>query len=90
MRFGKILAAVAASSMIVAPAMAAPANPAGSLSIANATGARAGSTMKNASTARGKKGSGFIVALAFVAGVVAIIVIASVKNNNNNDRPTSR
>lgn len=86
---GKILAAIAASSMIVAPAMAASANPAASLSITSAVGSRAGSHMKSASDARGKRGgSGTIIALVLVAGIIAILVIAATKNDNS--RPTSR
>jgi hypothetical protein len=80
MRLGKYLMAAAAATMAVAPAMAAPANPAASLSVAKS--ARAGSpTAKNSDLA----GGGVIVAIIAAALVIAGIIIVA----NEDDSPNS-
>ncbi len=80
MRLGKYLMAAAAATMAVAPAMAAPANPATSLSVAKS--ARAGTT-----TAKKNElaGGGIIIAIIAAAAVVAGIIIVA----DNNDSPDS-
>lgn len=73
MRFAKYLGAVAAMSMATAPAMAAPVNPAASLSVAKSV--RASTPTKNASKLHG---TGLIVAgIAAVAVVVGVVLIAT-------------
>jgi len=71
MKFGKYLVAVAATSLAVAPAVAAPANPAASLSVAKS--ARAGAATSKDSKALA--GGGLIVAAVAAAAVVAGIII---------------
>ncbi len=71
MKLAKYLAAVAAVSMTVAPALAAPANPAASLSVVKSV---------RATSAQGKDklaGGGIIVAVIAAAAVVAGIVIVA-------------
>jgi hypothetical protein len=74
-KISKIMLAAAASCMSVAPAMAAPTNPAASLSVAQS--ARAGSvTAKDSQAAAGLAGSGLIIAaVAAVAVIVGIVLI---------------
>lgn len=80
MRLGKYFMAAAAATMAVAPAMAAPANPAASLSVAKSV--RAGTT-----TAKKNElaGGGIVVAIIAAAAVVAGIVIVA----DNDDSPNS-
>lgn len=70
MRLGKFAAAVAAVSMAAAPALAAPANPAASLSVSKSV--RASSPSSNGSKIHG---TGTVVAvlaiLAIIGGVLA-------------------
>lgn len=80
MRLGKYLMAAAAATMAVAPAMAAPANPAAGLSVSKSV--RAGSaTAKNNELAGGGV---FVAIIAAVAVIVGIVVVA-----NENDKPDS-
>lgn len=73
MRLGKYLMAAAAATMAIAPAMAAPANPASSLSVSKSV--RAGSSTAKANDLAG---GGVIVAIiAAVAVIVGIVVVAS-------------
>ncbi len=73
MRIAKYLGAVAALSMATAPALAAPANPAMSLSVAKSV--RASAPSKNASQLHG---TGLVVAgVAAVAVIVGIVLIAT-------------
>jgi hypothetical protein len=72
MRLGKYLLAAAAASMSVAPAFAAPVNPAASLSVAKSV--RTGSATAENSDA---VGGGIIVAvLAAAAVIVGIVIVA--------------
>ena len=80
MRLGKYLMAVAAATMAVAPAIAAPANPASGLSIAPA--ARSGSSTDHESDLAG---GGLIIALIAVGVVIAGIIVVA----DNNDNPRS-
>ncbi len=80
MRLGKYFMAAAVATMAVAPAMAAPANPAASLSISSP--ARAGTS---ASHKDKLAGGGFIIALIAAAAVIAGIVVVA----TNKDKPTS-
>ena len=81
MALTKIIATAAAASLAAAPAMAAPNNPAASLSLGKSV--RAGSTAKHSDGLR----SGGIIALVIAAGVVAGIVTVVVRNND--DSPSS-
>ena len=81
MRIANYLAAVAAVCMTVAPAMAAPVNPASGLSVSNV--ARAGAP---ASAKQKLSGGGIIIALLAAAAVIAgIVVIAD--SDDNSDSP---
>lgn len=72
MRLGKYLMAAAAATMAVAPAVAAPVNPAASLSVAKSV--RAGkTTAKNNELA----GGGIVIAIIAAAAVVAGIIIVA-------------
>ena len=85
--FKNVIGAVAALSMVAMPAIAsaAPTSPAASLSVSKSV--RTGSTTSANSKIGG--GSGVILALAIVAGIVAIGVIAATKDDNVGT-PTSR
>lgn len=83
MRFGRTLAAMAAVTLASAPAMAAPANPAASLSLAG--NARVGSSAKHKDDLLG---GGLIVAIIAAAAVVVGVVV--VADNSNNGTATSR
>jgi hypothetical protein len=72
MRLGKYLMAAAVATMAVAPAVAAPANPAASLSVAKSARAGSASAKKNELA-----GGGLIVALIAAAAVVAGVVIVA-------------
>ena len=72
MRIAKYLGAIAALSMATAPALAAPANPAASLSVAKSV--RAASPTKSANKLHGA--GIFLAAAAAVAVVVAVVLIA--------------
>ena len=80
MRLGKYLMAAAAATMAVAPAIAAPANPASSLSVAPS--ARAGSASDHKSDLAG---GGLIIAIIAAGVVIAGIVVVA----DNNDTPRS-
>ena len=71
--FNKIMTAVAVASLASVPAMAAPVNPAASLSVAHS--ARAGTTTAKNSELFG--GGAFVAIAAAVAVVVAIVIVAS-------------
>ncbi|WP_174278806.1 hypothetical protein [Sphingomonas bacterium] len=81
MKVGKYLLAAAAATMALAPAMAAPVNPAASLSVAKS--ARAGSVAKKGSNLAG---GGVIIAIIAAAAVIAGIVVVA----DEDDKPTSR
>ena len=80
MRLGKYLTAVAAATMAVAPAMAAPASPAASLSVSKSVRAGSTSAKKNELA-----GGGIIVAVVAAAAVIAGIVIVA----DSDDTPDS-
>lgn len=80
MRFGKILLAAAAVSMAATPALAAPANPAASLSVSKSV--RAGSSANGKSELAG---GGVIIAVLAVAAVIAGIVVIA----DDDDSPDS-
>lgn len=82
MRLGKYLLAAAAASMAVVPAMAAPANPAASLSVAKS--ARAGSTSAKKNDLAG---GGLIVAVLAAVAVGVGIYVAVDNGNGNPDSP---
>jgi hypothetical protein len=71
MRLGKYLAAVAAVSMAAAPALAAPANPAASLSVSKSV--RAGSP----SAKNSKFGGGAIIAVVAIIAIVGGVIAAT-------------
>lgn len=77
MTFAKLMLAAAATSMSVAPAMAAPANPAASLSIAKT--ARAGSVTAKDNNA---VGSGVLIGVAVAVAVIAGIVIIQTSDDD--------
>jgi len=77
MRFAKYLGAVAALSMATAPAMAAPVNPAASLSVAKSV--RASTPMTNGNKLHG---AGVFIAAAAVIGVVVAIVLIADDNKS--------
>jgi hypothetical protein len=72
MRFGKFIMAASAATMAIAPAMAAPVNPAASLSVSKSVRAGSASAKKNELA-----GGGIIVALIAAAAVIAGIVIVA-------------
>ena len=80
MRLGKYLMAAAAATMAVAPAVAAPANPAASLSVAKSvrTGSVSGKTNELA-------GGGILIAVLAVAAVAAGIVVVADDNSGKAD-----
>jgi hypothetical protein len=76
----KFLAAAAVASLSVSPALAAPVNPASSLSVAKSVRASAPTAKQS------ELGAGFgFVGLAILAGIVAIGVIAIVNGDDNSD-----
>lgn len=77
MRLGKYLAAVAAVTMTVAPAVAAPANPAASLSVSKSVRTGSASAKKNELA-----GGGIIIALVAAAAVIAGIVVVADSDDN--------
>jgi hypothetical protein len=81
MRLGKYLAAVAAVTMTVAPAVAAPANPAASLSVSKSVRTGSASAKKNELA-----GGGVIIALVAAAAVIAGIVVVA----DSDDSPDSK
>lgn len=72
MRLGKYIMAAAAATMAVAPAMAAPVNPAASLSVSKSVRTGSVSAKKDKLA-----GGGIIVAILAAAAVVAGIVIVA-------------
>lgn len=81
MKIAKLMLAAAAATMSVAPAIAAPANPAASLSVAKSV--RAGSATAKDSEA---VGGGIIVAvLAAAAVVVGIIIVADSDDDSDSN-----
>ena len=78
MRLGKYIMAAAAATMAVAPVMAAPVNPAASLSISKSVRAGSVSGKKNKLA-----GGGVIVAILAAAAVVAGIVVVADSNSNS-------
>ena len=80
MKLGTYLLAAAADMMATAPAMAAPANPAASLSVAKSARAGSPSAKKNELA-----GGGLIVAVLAAAAVVAgIVIIADDDDSDSN------
>jgi hypothetical protein len=80
MRFGKYVAAFAAASLSVAPAMAATVNPASSLSVSKSARVGVASKKKNELA-----GGGVIIAILAAAAVVAGIVVVA----DDNGTPSS-
>ncbi len=80
MRLGKYLMAAAAATMAVAPAVAAPANPAASLSVAKSVRTGAVSGKKNELA-----GGGILIAVLAVAAVAAGIVVVADDNSGKAD-----
>ncbi|MGR6328362.1 hypothetical protein ACU5AX_04800 [Sphingomonas sp. XXL09] len=80
MRLGKYLMAAAAATMAVAPAVAAPVNPAASLSVSKSVRTGSASAKKNELA-----GGGVIIAILAAAAVVAGIVVVA----DSNDSPSS-
>ena len=80
MKLSKYLLAAAAASMSVAPAMADPANPAASLSVAKSV--RVGSASAKSNDLVG--GGIFIAVLAAAAVIVGIVIVA-----DSDDEPDS-
>lgn len=83
MKFGKLMLAVAASSMTVAPAMAATSNPAAALSVSQT--ARTGSAAASDSKLAGGFGIGAIFAVLIVVGIGALVYLGE----DQNDSPDS-
>lgn len=83
MKFGKLMLAVAASSMTVAPAMAAATNPAASLSVAPS--ARTGSSTASNSEFAGASGIGAILAAVILVGIGVLIYVGE----DQDDSPDS-
>jgi hypothetical protein len=83
MKFSKLMLAVAASSMTVAPAMAASSNPASTLSVAQT--ARAGGSTASDSEAAGGFGIGAVFAVLIVVGIGALVYLGE----DQNDSPDS-
>jgi len=81
MRFGKILLAAAAVSMVATPALAAPANPAASLSVSKSVRAGSATNSKNKLA-----GGGVIIAVLAAAAVIAGIVVIA----DDNDKADSK
>lgn len=81
MRLGKYLMAAAAATMAVAPAFAAPVNPAASLSVAKSV--RTGSASTKNSDLQG--GGIFVALIAAAAVIVGIIIVA--KEDDSPDSP---
>ncbi|WP_375398808.1 hypothetical protein [uncultured Sphingomonas sp.] len=78
MRLGKYIAPLAVMSMVAAPALAAPANPAASLSVAKSV--RAGSSTKKSSHL---VGPALIIGLLALAAVVTTVVIVADDSDSN-------
>ncbi|HEX8486649.1 hypothetical protein [Sphingomonas sp.] len=79
MKFGKYMAIAAAASLSAAPALAAPANPAASLSVAKSVRAKAPSARAN----KLGGGAGGIVALLIGAGIASILIVDATKNDDS-------
>lgn len=79
----KFLMAAAAATMAAAPVAAAPANKAASLSIAKA--ARTGAPAAKGSKLGG--GSGFLIAIAVGAAIIAAIVVVGSEGTKDADSP---
>ena len=84
MKIKTILAAAAAASLMAAPAMAAPTNPAASLSVTKSV--RAGAPAGKASRLSGGLfGGGTIIAVIAVAAViVGLVLVADDDNSDSN------
>jgi len=85
MRFGKFVMAAAAATMAVAPAVAAPANPAASLSVSKSVRAGSASAKKNELA-----GGGIVIALIAAAAVVAGIVVVADSDDSSESQGQSR
>lgn len=72
MRFGTYLMAAAAATMAAAPALAAPINPAASLSVSQSV--RAGSVLPKKNQLRG--GGGVVAVIAVIVVIVGIVIVA--------------
>ena len=78
MRLAKYMMAAAAATLAVAPAVAAPTNPAASLSVSKSVRTGSHSAKKN-----NVAGGGVIIAVVAAAAVIAGIVIVADSNNNS-------
>lgn len=85
MKISKLMLAAAASCMSFAPAMAASANPAASLSVAKSV--RTGSA--TAKDSKAAAGAGGIPAIFIAAGVIAIAVLGIVALTDDDDASDS-
>lgn len=81
MRFGTYLMAAAAATMAVAPALAAPVNPATSLSVSKSV--RTGSVSAKKNQLRG--GGVFVAVIAVIIVIAGIIIVA--KEDGSPDSP---
>lgn len=75
MKMSRYLMAVAAATMAVAPAVAAPANPAASLSVAKSL--RASTATIKGNRLGGENGGLFLALAAGVAIIAAVIIVGS-------------
>lgn len=80
MTIAKILLTAAAATLAIAPAMAAPSNPAASLSVAKSV--RASAPAKKGSQLAG--GGVFIAIAAAVAVIVGIVIVANDDDSDSN------
>lgn len=81
MRIGTYLAAAAAATMAISPALAAPTNPAASLSVAKSVRTGAASAKKNELAG----GGAFIAIIAAVVVVVGIVIVADSDDNSDSN-----
>jgi hypothetical protein len=82
MRVSRFLAAAAAASLATAPALAAPVNPASSLSVSSAVRGATPSASKNELA-----GGGIFVAVLAAAAVIAGIIIVADDDDDSPDSP---
>lgn len=80
MRFGKLLTAVAASSLIAAPALA---NPAATLSLAKVSGVKASTSAGKSNKQASPHISPFLI-IGGIAGGAGLIAYAVSQNNHDN------
>lgn len=79
MRLKLFSSLIVSASLVSAPVLARTATPASKLSVVQA---RAGAPVRGEGLG---EGSGGIIAIALVAGIIAIAVLAAVESDDNND-----